>query len=39
MGLHFSGDVTVVVKSLIVFGIFLSEFLLPLNMEDLAAKL
>lgn len=38
MGCRFSGAVKMV-KSLIFFGIFFSEFLFPLNMEDLAEKL
>lgn len=37
MGHRFSGDVKMV-KSLIFFGIFFSEFLFPLNTEDLAEK-
>lgn len=37
MGRRFSGDVKRV-ESLIFFGIFFSEFLFPLNTEDLAEK-
>lgn len=38
MGHRFSGDVKMV-KSLIFFGIFFSEFLFLLNTEDLVEKL